>query len=256
MTEDEETPPLTSDPAVPAVVIKHDVTDTAEWFITPDGARELVDKATGQVLLREEKKKRADRWDRVVPRSQSRESKHKRQVPDQKHRYIHDAKGKLIWVPTDVHPDVFRAKYPKSQATFDVICKLVSQGKSLKQVSRRKGMPPVHVLYQWIQDPDFRPLWLKAKNGRGEAAADVVVELATAPPVMKDEAAGARVKMEAAKWVAETGNREDYGRSTKITGDPNAPLAILIDTGIRREPIVVPSSDEALKEIEKKEVGQ
>lgn len=234
MTDTEETKPA---------LFHGTVTEAAEWRETPDGFHELVNKDTGEILMREKQSPLRDqRWDRVVPRRESRESKHLRKGQNKepaKHRYIHDAKGNLVWVPTDVHPDVLRAKYPKSKATFDIICKLVIQGKTLKQIARKKGMPPIHVLYTWIQDPDFRPLWLAAKNGRSEVAADVVVEMATAPPVHKEVAAGARVKMEAAKWVAETGNREDYGRSTKITGDANAPIAIVVSTGIDRDPIPV-----------------
>jgi len=38
-------------------------------------------------------------------------------------------------------------------------------------------------------------------------------------------------------------DRDTYGRTTKITGDPNAPIGFIVDTGIRREEHKVPQPD-------------
>jgi hypothetical protein len=220
------------------------------WRETPDGWHELVDDETGKVLVREKKHPMKGRhWDAVVPRRESRDRKKAKTEPGA-HKYIHDSAGNLVWVPTDVATDALRAKYPLSHATWDVVCRLVMEGNTIKKISQMPGMPPLWVLYQWTQKPELRESWLLAKKARAEAAHDKVFGIADGPAPDKDEAAGVRVQLDAAKWAAEVGDRETFGKSTKITGDLNAPLAILVDTGIQRDPIVLPPEPPKLPEPE------
>jgi hypothetical protein len=192
---------------------------------TPDGFIEIVDEATGKIIATQ--KRNSIKGARgVVPSSKLRKEE-KGPAP---HKYILDGKGELVWVPSDVRSDALKAHYPKDKGVWAHVCALVAEGKTLKQVSKKKGMPPLWVLYKWSADPEFKEDWQLARKARAEAAADKIMEIGTQHYIGKDEAAGERVKMDALKFVAETNDRDTYGKQTKVTSTSS--VTLILETGV------------------------
>lgn len=203
-----------------------------KWVETPEGVLELVNEETGEILLREKRNPiKGSRWDQVTPSKRLR----KAEIEVVDHHWIRDSSGKMIWVPKTVASNALTAKYPKSQDTFDFICALVAQGESLSSISKREGYPPVHILYKWTRIPEWREQWQEARRARAEWAQDRIIEIASKEGIDKDDAAGERVRMDAAKFVAEVGDREVFGKHTKVSSESS--VTIVLETG-------VPQSDE------------
>ena len=61
------------------------------------------------------------------------------------------------------------------------------------------------------------------------------MDVAQRERIDKDEVSALKLRTDLYKWGAEKANPNEYGVQTKITGDNNAPLQIVVDTGIKRE---------------------
>lgn len=109
--------------------------------------------------------------------------------------------------------------------------------------------PPYTTLARWRREiPEFRQILEDATRDRAEHFHDhVFEELETMHESSSDDrAAVARTAIDSMKWLAQVNNNDRYGNKTKISGDPAAPLQIILDTGIRRdEPLpVMPQESE------------
>jgi hypothetical protein len=132
------------------------------------------------------------------------------------------------WIKPLVHP-----KYclPLSER----VCMLVRGGRSYKQVAQEMGFPGVQTIYHWRNmHPDFSEDLKAARRDRGDYYHDQVMEIADGE-IEKEDVPVLKLRSDIYKWGAEKANPKEYGNQTKITGDSDSPLQIIVDTGIKRE---------------------
>ena len=117
----------------------------------------------------------------------------------------------------------------------DQVCELVRQGRTYAQIVERMGLGSVQTIYRWRnKHPDFEENLKAARRDRADYYHDQVMKVADGD-IVKEEVAAMKLKTDIWKWGAEKANPQEYGNQTKITGDSNAPLQIMVDTGIKRE---------------------
>lgn len=116
------------------------------------------------------------------------------------------------------------------------ICALVRDGYPLASIGDRNGLPSIEVIYYWKRHhPDFALALVEAREYAAEKFAFKAVETADlAIGQSKDELAASKLQVDTYKWMAEKMNPELYGNRTKVTGDADKPLTIIVDTGIKR----------------------
>lgn len=159
-------------------------------------------------------------------------------------------KGKTHFVPqgTDIEDykaSLEKANYPYTPETGEKIVMLYVAGHSLTEISKTLKIP-YHTIHYWKnRRADFRKDLEAARQGRAFYYEDKALETAEATKGQSsEEVAAARLKVDTYKWAAGVNNPETFGTKTKILGDPNQPLQIIVNTGIIREedqPIEVPS---------------
>jgi len=135
-----------------------------------------------------------------------------------------------------VHQSAVRNVYKYTLAVSEVICSLLRNGKTLTAISRKDGMPPLSTLYTWRRvHPDFEEKIRLARTYAAEHLMDRVQDIVDECSV-KEDVHVAQFKANTLIRLAEKQNPEKYGTRTKITGDANAPMMLIVDTGIRRHP--------------------
>ena len=118
--------------------------------------------------------------------------------------------------------------YPYSKTLGDLICEQIVHGKSIQAACEEMNIPYSIVLHWSRQHPEFKEAMAQAKKDRAEWMHGELLEVARTK-------ADTKTHIEALKWSAEKDDPEKFGARTKISGDPNAPVSFIIDTGIRRD---------------------
>ena len=160
-------------------------------------------------------------------------------------------------------PAISQPKIPYTVPLAQAIYTLIREGKTNKQIASIVGMPSTSLIYQWMaRYPDFAWNIKQAKFDRAHTFHDKIVEITERMDgegcLDKETLATTKEVVSNYKWLAEKGNPQDYGASTKISGDRDNPLAItVIDTGIRRRaPVeVVDESEFDRDRIQPKEIS-
>ena len=130
-------------------------------------------------------------------------------------------------------PDDYQAIRAEKQLHLN-IAMLVSEGHTFTAISKFDNMPPRYVLFNWYaRCPEFKVLIDEARRLRAEHYHDKLAEVAET--VKEYNAKSSKVKADIYKALMAVGDRERFGTQTKVVGDPNAPIAFIIDTGIRRQ---------------------
>lgn len=136
---------------------------------------------------------------------------------------------------------------PKHKTLFDegVAAQIIDaymRGGTMKEIGSMPGMRPVEVIYFWMQNQaGFRAKMKEARKLRGMYFEEKALE--HAEDAKEFDVQSRRLKVETMKWAAEVNDRETYGKSTKLLGDANQPIAFIIDTGIHRPELDVPPTD-------------
>lgn len=195
--------------------------------IATDGLLEGYDPETGAVLWRE-KKKDVDPTKpirRGAPRG--------RPAFSDSHHIVIDGNGKKIRVPKGTNPDQLpHTVWPYSKITCDHICNLVSEGHTLSEIGLMEGLPNKTCIQNWQREyPEFRQAMKVARELRAEVFHDKIVEVAK--NAKESTAKRDRLKLDAYKWVAGVNDPGTFGNQTKIVGDANAPLKLIVETGVR-----------------------
>lgn len=189
---------------------------------------ELVDTATGKVIS-VEKRRKTTRDGREM-KGQRRGGKNR----GVRFHQVLDGDGTLVTVPKGTNPDILPRKedwvYCETTATH--ILHRISEGATIEKISREPGFPSRHVIFRWLQKyPEFAVGMKEARKARADYFADKAIE--TAEQATVEEVAADRLRVDTYKWGAEVGDRETYGKATKISGDAASPLAFVIETGVR-----------------------
>lgn len=150
------------------------------------------------------------------------------------YHYVLDGRGKKVWVPKGTNPDHLpREVYPYSEVTADHILRHVTEGKTLTQVAKIEGIPPIHILYKWLREyPEFKSQLNEAKKSRAEWRADQVMAIADEEDIDEDAVPGKRLRKDILQWGAEMDDRATFGKQQKIVGDASQPIAFTVVTGV------------------------
>lgn len=120
------------------------------------------------------------------------------------------------------------------------ICSLIAQGKSLRKVCEMKDVPTRETVLKWLASgkyPELSDQYARACATRAEGYAEEVVEIADT----ESDAAIARVKIDARKWVASKLLPKVYGERQTVAHEGRVEVAATID--------VSKLSDAALQEL-------
>jgi transposase-like protein len=118
----------------------------------------------------------------------------------------------------------------------DHVCELVRQGNTYNSITDKMGLGSTQTIYRWRnKHPDFEEHLKAARRDRADYYHDQVMEVAQRDIIERDEVSALKLRTDLYKWGAEKANPQEYGAQTKITGDVESPLQIIVDTGIKRE---------------------
>ena len=121
---------------------------------------------------------------------------------------------------------------PFSEVIADLICEEIIKGKNITEVARDPRIPGFYTITKWREyNKAFDASIRQAFSARADVQHDRLIEVAE-KITTKDEAVVKKPLIEALKWSAEKTNPDQYGQKTKISGDPAAPLQLIIDTGV------------------------
>lgn len=139
--------------------------------------------------------------------------------------------GTEVWIERGIDPSLV---YHKKQLAFsptlgDLICEKIAEGMmSLREILKDFGVPYSRHL-KWKRDnAEYEKNLLNAEKESGRVHYDEALALSR-------NSLDTKLKVETHKWAAKVNDPEKYGEKTKVTGDKDAPLRIILDTGIRRE---------------------
>lgn len=186
--------------------------------LNEDGFLEIVDVFTGQVLAVQKDQKE------LLIENLSRAKKHTR------------SDGSEFWIDLTLeHEQLKLNNYEYSDLTADLICQIIAEkGVSIRQIAGTLGIPPLRILRRWrSQFPEFERKLQIAGKDRAEFFLEEAIASAERAQNLKD-APAEKLRVDTYKWAAQVLDNDTFGAKTKISGDANAPLQIIIDTGIRR----------------------
>jgi transposase-like protein len=189
--------------------------------INEDGFMEIIDIFTGQVIAVQKEQRE------ILIDNLSRAKKHTR------------SDGSEFWLEAALENEQLKVNnYEYSDVLADVICQLIAEkGISLRAIAGRMGVPPLKILRRWrVQFPEFERKLQLANKDRAEFFLEQALNSAEAANDLKD-APAEKLRVDTYKWAAQVLDNDTFGAKTKISGDANAPLQIIIDTGIRRAPV-------------------
>ena len=146
--------------------------------------------------------------------------------------------GKKMGRPPGISP------YPNKEQIKDDLITWISQGKTLREFCRQKGMPQFGALYDWIdEDADFKARIAHARSIGYDAIAEECATLAdTEPLAVFDEAGNKRFDPGSIQWrkmqietrlkLLAKWSPKKYGERTVVAGDEDAPLAVEVSFGV------------------------
>lgn len=134
-----------------------------------------------------------------------------------------------VFIERGINSDLVKEfiKYPKhSGLVGDLICEKITEGMTLTRACKELNVKYSDMVRWKREDEDFKKNLEQALLDSADARHDEAMEAARTRADTKTE-------IETLKWSAEVQNPEKFGKKTKISGDKNAPISFIIDTGIR-----------------------
>lgn len=110
-----------------------------------------------------------------------------------------------------------------SQGIVDQICEQIAQGKSLREICKKKDMPDRITFLRWVKDkPEVCNQYVRAREDQADFYADEIIEIADK---CKDYNK-ARLQVDARKWKASKMAPKKYGdKITNVhTGEDGGPI--------------------------------
>lgn len=124
-----------------------------------------------------------------------------------------------------------RAAKPKaaavvfSKALYDAICEKIADGKSVREICEKAGMPDRTTFNRWRQrTPELQAQYDAAAEDREDAIFDDIQYIADTEPDPKK----AKVRIEVREWRLMRMNRKKYGNqiTNEHVGDGGGPVVI------------------------------
>jgi hypothetical protein len=116
--------------------------------------------------------------------------------------------------PSDYSPELAEA-----------ICHALSEGQSLRSICLQPDMPGKSTVFRWLaNNKDFRDQYARARESQADVIADEILNIADEA----QDAAKARVQIDARKWLAGKLRPKVYGDkvSQEITGADGGPVQV------------------------------
>lgn len=160
-----------------------------------------------------------------------------------RYMYVFNQVGEKVLVPAGFNLDnlplprgsLSSTVWEFSDAVASQICLLVSEGFSLEEIGRMEAMPSRFIIGHWVTvNKRFAEELQKARTLRAEYYHDSIHGIAHT--VKEGTAKSDKVKLDALRYLAGVNDPDRFGNRTKLVGDPNAPVGITVETGIRRGP--------------------
>ncbi len=130
-------------------------------------------------------------------------------------------------------PDDFQL-FPQTPENMLNVVQMVADGKTLRNIQKIPGMPPVSVVLRWCsQDEKFKEAIAEARKSRAEVYHDAIENVAF--NAKEGNAKSSKVKIDALKFLAGVNDRERFGQQVKASIDVSAPVNIIFHTGIERD---------------------
>ena len=159
---------------------------------------------------------------------------------------ILDENGKTIAtqkpkrVPTKVRRrSVIKVRDSKFALTESIRSKAVNmviEDMYRKDIAKALGVPYSRFTYWFAKHPDFRKDMEEAEKVRAAHFRDKYAQQVEAVK-KKSEVPVAKLKMQGYEKLAEWDDPAKYGSKHTVEGNPDKPLTLIIDTGIRRKQI-------------------
>lgn len=127
-------------------------------------------------------------------------------------------------------------RYVYNDQYKEFIVAKMCEGESLVKISKLPGMPSMGTINRWRADnPEFNQAIEHAKEMRAEAIYEKIIDATDGMVgIHKDDVPAVKLKIDTLKWSAAVGRPDSFGATIKHKGDANAPLQILVNTGIER----------------------
>lgn len=135
----------------------------------------------------------------------------------------------VVWIEKGIDVDKinFQKPWPFSKILGDLICQRLVEGVTTLKACEEFQIP-YSLFVRWKREfPEFGEQLEQAKKDRAEAFHDKAIQKA-------QESKRPYLEVDTLKWAAEKGDQAKFGMQTKIVGDKNAPIAFVLETGIRR----------------------
>lgn len=130
---------------------------------------------------------------------------------------------------------------------------LIAQGKSVRSICRMEGMPDPSTIYYWILHyPEFKELYLKAKEDQADALAEDMLDIADDGTndwmaqraadgsitlvADKEHIQRSRLRIDTRKWLASKLKAKKYGDSAMVKMADADGNKLIIETSIRGLP--------------------
>lgn len=184
--------------------------------VNDDGLIEIVDEITGEVVALQES------LTDIFKLKPDRLAEHQ----------LADGRTVLLEKGLSLDKVAVRQGYAYSSVIADIICQRIAEGESITKICKDPNMPNYTQLTRWRRiHSDFDEAVVMAMKDRGHYLRDKVVDI-TDEDLGKNEVPGARLRADIYKWAAEKDNPDTFGSKTKVVGDENAPLRLIIETGV------------------------
>ena len=143
------------------------------------------------------------------------------------------AQGSTTPAKTPVAPSTIGRPTKYNQQTADLICMMLSEGMSLRQILKADtvgALPAQSTVYEWlIRHPLFAEQYARAREEQADTNADEILEIADErPPEFKDDKgrtyldqtyiAWQKNRIEARKWTAMKLKPKKYGDRVALEG--------------------------------------
>lgn len=141
--------------------------------------------------------------------------------------------GKKVWMQKGLNADLLpRKDWPFSEQVAKAILRNVQEGKTLTQLSRMEGFPPLHIMYHWRRKyKEFREELERAREDSADTFNDKIIEFVEKVNSDKDVQV-ARLKTELLQWAAKQANKERYGQKKASEKQEQSNIQIFIETGV------------------------
>ena len=106
---------------------------------------------------------------------------------------------------------------------FNMVCERIAGGESLRTICKDKDMPTARGVLKWLNaDGNDAAVqqYAQAREDQADFHADEIIAIADSEP----DAARARVRVDARRWVASKLRPKRYGERVQHSGDSDNPI--------------------------------